>query len=55
MAKQSVGKVLDIDTKDVCSPEETKAQMDRIRANNDALKALADELEQMAKKQGILK
>jgi len=53
MAKQMVGNEIDIT--DVCSPEETKKQMDRIRANNDELKALADELEQMAKKQGILK
>lgn len=55
MAKQTAGRVKSIDITDVCSPEETKAQMDRIRANNDELKVLADELEQMAKKQGILK
>ncbi|MFT5370021.1 MAG: hypothetical protein ACI8V2_005000 [Candidatus Latescibacterota bacterium] len=55
MAKQIVDDIGDIDIKDVCSPEEAKAQMDRIRANNDELKALADELEEMAKKQGVLK
>ena len=50
MAGQTIKKFGDLDITDVCSPEESKAQMDRIRANNDELKALADELEQMVKK-----
>lgn len=54
MTKPRVKKIGGIDITDVCTPEETKAQMDRIRANNDELALLVKELEMMVRKQDVL-